>query len=695
MTKTNSPGPRLARNSASSATISKSKITKNQSRGTAPDPPNANHENAPRASRAIAPDDADEGADGADGILYPAAGNAAAPPVRPPVVNAPPGPRTTQAKNSMTWPMTTTSTAWAIQPNPTMSTPKTTTGSISNCAAPVGRPSVIRDHHVAKGAIGPRPAAQAIDKVSADGAAEMTAGRVVVERTSAETAIEIRPLGGDVRGAKARGAMIVGGEAPARSREQTLAEFPKTLAASRNRPNTWIRWTMLIRWTMRTIRSWAKKVWGRPPTTPISIESIRITRNRGTTKMVHTPFIAGSPLGTKRSGSSWPPTWRPELAIPTSVPGRHAGEAVAEAAAGVAAEADLPVPRKPNLDLLSKAEIPNVKRWTLLALVCLAVCGCNSEKRETATAGKAGASAAGQPKYRIAVIPKGTTHEFWKSVHAGAANAARELGNVEIVWKGTLEESNREGQINLVENFVTSEVDGICLAPLDSKALVRAVRYAKGQGIPTVIFDSGLDDPDTIVSYVATDNFHGGVLAARRLAEVLDKKGKVILLRYNVGSESTEKREEGFLETLAKEFPEIEVISKNEYSGTTPETSLSKCEALLTLHRDAVNGMFAVCEPNSTGMLKALEQEELAGKVKMIAFDPSPTLTQALRDRKLEGIVLQDPVKMGYLAVKTLVAHLEGQHVDATVSTGEFVATPDNMDTPEISKLLHPEQFED
>jgi ribose transport system substrate-binding protein len=130
------------------------------------------------------------------------------------------------------------------------------------------------------------------------------------------------------------------------------------------------------------------------------------------------------------------------------------------------------------------------------------------------------------PKYRIAVIPKGTTHEFWKSVHAGAAQAAKEAGNIEIFWKGPLQENDTEGQINVVQEFITKKVNGIVLAPLDSQALVASVKDAKQQGIPTVIFDSGLGDESIIVSYVATDNYQGGAMAAKRLAEVLDVKAK-------------------------------------------------------------------------------------------------------------------------------------------------------------------------
>lgn len=317
-----------------------------------------------------------------------------------------------------------------------------------------------------------------------------------------------------------------------------------------------------------------------------------------------------------------------------------------------------------------------------IGLLILALPGCSDP-----------ATATGKAKYVIAVIPKGTTHEFWKSVHAGADNAAKELGDVQILWKGPLQENDRDGQISVVQDFITKKVDGICLAPLDSQALVPYVREAKQEGISTVIFDSGLDDETDIVSYVATDNFKGGAIAAKRLGETLGGKGGVILLRYNPGSESTTQREEGFLATLGKEYPGITVLSSNEFSGTTPETSLDKSQQLLGKFRNEVNGVFAVCEPNATGMLGALEEEGLAKKVKYIAFDPNARLIQGMQEDKVHGIVLQDPVKMGYEAVMTMVRHLRKEPVEKRISTGEYIATPENMNEPQMKKLLKPQQF--
>jgi ABC-type sugar transport system substrate-binding protein len=168
----------------------------------------------------------------------------------------------------------------------------------------------------------------------------------------------------------------------------------------------------------------------------------------------------------------------------------------------------------------------------------------------------------------------------------------------------------------------------------------------------------------------------------------------VVLLRYNPGSESTEQREKGFLETLAEEYPDIKVISSNQYAGTSPESALDKATDVLNRYRERVTGIFAVCEPNAHGVLGALENTGLAGKVKAIVFDPSPALIQGMADGKLHGIVLQDPVAMGYLGVKTMVAHLDGQTVEKRIVTGEHVATPENKDSEAMRKLLHPAQFE-
>jgi ribose transport system substrate-binding protein len=293
----------------------------------------------------------------------------------------------------------------------------------------------------------------------------------------------------------------------------------------------------------------------------------------------------------------------------------------------------------------------------------------------------------------IAVIPKGTTQVFWKSVHAGAVKAAREL-DVEVIWKGPLREDDRESQIKVVEDFITRGVDGVVLAPLDNVALRPAVNEAVRSRIPVVIIDSSIDT-DRYVSFVATDSEEGGRRAGEHLARLLGEKGRVIVLRFLEGSASTEQRVQGFLDAL-KAYPDIEVASSNQRSGSTAELGYQASENLLVQFKQpdgrlSIDGIFCPNEFTTFSMLRALQDGQLAGKVRFVGFDSSDTLVAALAKGELDGLVLQDPINMGYLGVKTMVQHLRGERVETRIDTGSTVATRENMNEPEISGLLNPD----
>ena len=303
----------------------------------------------------------------------------------------------------------------------------------------------------------------------------------------------------------------------------------------------------------------------------------------------------------------------------------------------------------------------------------------------------AAAPAAGRG-YTVAVIPMGTTHEYWKMLHAGALQAQAELRAegtpVEIIWKGPLREDDRDQQVQVVENFIGRQVSGIVLAPLDQRALAAPVEQAAQAGIPVVVVDSGLKSRAP-VSFIATDNRLGGRLAARRLGEVLHGRGRVILLRVQVGSASCEEREAGFLEELAARFPAIEVISSNQHGCATRETALAAAQNLLNRFGGRVDGIFTPNESTLAGMLLALANAGLGGgQVKLVGFANSPTYAAAIRRHDLHGLVLQDPVKMGRLGVRAIVDVLQGRPVPPLVDTGVKVATAENLDDPEIAALL-------
>lgn len=295
---------------------------------------------------------------------------------------------------------------------------------------------------------------------------------------------------------------------------------------------------------------------------------------------------------------------------------------------------------------------------------------------------------------RIGVVPKGSTHEHWKRVHVGAEKAAAEFRKagvpVEVLWKAPIREDDREQQVQVVEGFISQRVNGLVLAPLDSHALLRPVEEAAQSGVPTVIFDSALADPAKAVSYVSTDNEKGGRLAARRMGTVLNGTGTVLMLRYQEGSAATEERERGFLEELETAFPGVTVISSDQYAGATRDTAKRTSENLLNRYAETVNGIFTPNESSTAGMLLALQDIHKAGAVSFVGFDYSAAFLEPLRKGELNGFVVQNPVNMGYLSVKTMVDHLRGQAVPKTVDTGVLMVTLDNLADPEVQAVINP-----
>lgn len=334
----------------------------------------------------------------------------------------------------------------------------------------------------------------------------------------------------------------------------------------------------------------------------------------------------------------------------------------------------------------------------IVGLTLFSIWGCSSPKDAGTgdTANATGGATPGKPGdgkgLHIAVIPKGSTHEFWKSVHEGADKAGAELG-VTIDWKGPLNENDRDNQIKVVEDFVNKKVDGIVLAPLDDTALRAPVKDATDAKIPVVIIDSALKDAQT-VSFVATDNEKGGNMAGAELGRLLNGKGRVVMLRYEVGSASTDSREKGFLDAIAK-FPGITVVVKDQYGHTTTETAQKASENMLSPLKKPdgslnVDGIYCPNESTTFGMLLTLQSNKWAGKVKFVGFDASTKLIDGLKSGEIDGLIVQNPRNMGYLGVKTIVASIKGEKVEARIDTGATLVTKATMADPKVAELLAP-----
>ncbi|MCC6491474.1 MAG: substrate-binding domain-containing protein [Pirellulales bacterium] len=284
------------------------------------------------------------------------------------------------------------------------------------------------------------------------------------------------------------------------------------------------------------------------------------------------------------------------------------------------------------------------------------------------------------------MIPKATQTIFWNIVHRGASQAAEEF-NVNLVWKGPTSEGDRAAQKQLVQQFTNQGADGILLAPLDSRALAPEASAATAKGIPVVIFDSGIEGQagKDYLSFVATDNSAAGRLGGKHLAGLIGPSGQAVLLRHMEGHESTAKREEGALEEL--KAAGVEMLVENRYAGASAGDSQTTAMNMIDVLRQA-DGIFASNQTASEGLLLALRQTNLAGKVKVVGFDSSPLLVDGLRKGEIDALVVQDPVKMGYQSVKLMVDHLEGKPVEPLVNTAVHLVTRENMNDPAVKPLL-------
>ena len=286
----------------------------------------------------------------------------------------------------------------------------------------------------------------------------------------------------------------------------------------------------------------------------------------------------------------------------------------------------------------------------------------------------------------IGVVPKGQSQIFWKAVHAGAAAAAQELG-VEIRWNGPASEIDLTQQINIVDDLINQRVDGIVLAPTHGESLVPIVERAFQERIPVVIFDSGIRT-EKYLTYVSTDNYKGGVLGARRMAAVVPAGSKIAVIGNVPGSVSTTERENGFRETIAREFPSIQIV-EFQYGMAAQSKGLAVAEDILTAHPDLA-GIFCTNEAGTVGAVQGAKSKGVAGKVKIVGFDTAPTAVQDLKAGNLDSLVVQNPFRMGYLGVKSLVESLRGKQPEKRIDTGATLVSRENLNDPAIQELLVP-----
>jgi ribose transport system substrate-binding protein len=287
----------------------------------------------------------------------------------------------------------------------------------------------------------------------------------------------------------------------------------------------------------------------------------------------------------------------------------------------------------------------------------------------------------------IAVVPKATSHLFWQSVHAGAVKAGQDL-NVNVEWNGAATETDYSRQIQIVDSMIARRVDGMAIAASDRDALDASLDRAAAVKMPVTIFDSGVDS-DKYLTFVATNNFEAGQMAARKLAGLLKGKGRILMIQHAPGSRSTMDREQGFDQVLQKEFPGMRVVGR-QFGMSDRSKAMAATENLLAANSD-VDGIFASAEPSSVGAALAIKARGLSGKVRYVAFDATDSLVEDMQGGTIDALVVQDPFQIGYQAVSTLVDNLHGKTPPKRIDLSATVVTREDLPRPEIHALLFPD----
>ncbi|MDZ7331614.1 MAG: ABC transporter substrate-binding protein [candidate division KSB1 bacterium] len=305
--------------------------------------------------------------------------------------------------------------------------------------------------------------------------------------------------------------------------------------------------------------------------------------------------------------------------------------------------------------------------WALLIMLIVWNCAGRSKKN----------------KPQILVSPKGLVHSFWVTVKAGADSAGKEF-NADVIWKGPTQETDIAGQIAIIEDYVNKGVDAIVLAACDAQGLIPVLEKAQQRGIPVITIDSGVDS-DLPISFIATDNILAAQKAAQKLAELIGEQGKVACIPFIPGAATSNWREQGFVSEI-KKYPNIALLPIR-YSQSEVAVGMAVTEDILTAHPD-LKGIFAANEAGTIGVIQALKSKNKIGQVRVVGFDAAPNEVKALQAGEVDALIVQDPFKMGYEGVKAAIKVLAGEVVPRRIDTGVYIVTRENLDQPEIQRLI-------
>ncbi|MGO4103918.1 ABC transporter substrate-binding protein [Leifsonia sp. YAF41] len=313
-----------------------------------------------------------------------------------------------------------------------------------------------------------------------------------------------------------------------------------------------------------------------------------------------------------------------------------------------------------------------------ITALAAALTGCSADTSAT------GGDASGDKPY-IAIVSKGFQHQFWQAVKAGAEQAADEF-DVKITFEGPDTESDVDQQIQMLQTALDKGPAAIGFAALDSQAAGPLLQQAKDANIPVVAFDSGVDS-DIPVTTASTDNKAAAAEAAKHMAELIGHEGKVALVVHDQTSVTGVDRRDGFIEYMEKNEPKITVVD-TQYGGGDQAKSADLAKAIIAANPD-LKGIYGSNEGSAIGVVQAVKELDMAGKLTIVGFDSGKAQIDAINDGLMAGAITQNPVGIGYETVKAAVEAIKGTKLPKTIDTGFFWYDKTNINDEKIAAVLY------
>ncbi|HER24457.1 MAG TPA: BMP family ABC transporter substrate-binding protein [Candidatus Atribacteria bacterium] len=294
-------------------------------------------------------------------------------------------------------------------------------------------------------------------------------------------------------------------------------------------------------------------------------------------------------------------------------------------------------------------------------------------------------SSAEAKKLYIPLISKGFQHQFWLAVKAGAEQAAKDF-DVTITFEGPESEAMVDKQMDMLQVAIDKNPDAICFAAVDSKAAIPLLEQTKEKGIPVIGFDSGVDS-DIPLSTAATDNIGAAALAADKMAELIGGAGQVAIIAHDQTSRTGIDRVKGFTDRVAEKYPNITIVA-TQYGGGDHLKSTDLAKAIIQGNPN-LKGFFGANEGSIIGVLNAVQELGMKGKLVVIGYDSGQQQMEAIRSGLLAGAITQDPIGIGYKCVEAAVKAIKGETLPKFIDTGFHWYDSTNIDDPAIAALLY------